>query len=89
MLIPVGLALTACSGSGKYVSLEPINLVAAPAELRKSCEGPGALGDKAMTQAAVERAWRKDRANLVTCKKRHGAVVGFYTERDRRIGGNK
>jgi len=42
-----------------------------------------------MPQKTVETLWRQDRASLRVCGARHKTAIGYYTERDRRIGGNK
>lgn len=48
---------------------------------------PTRLPLRAMTQAEVERAWASDRAALVTGRKRHKALVGWYAARDRALAG--
>ncbi len=57
--------------------------LASPASvLVQKCAGPVSLGDAGLTQADVERLWRTDRARLLTCIRRHLALVEFYADRD-------
>lgn len=53
-----------------------------PAELLRACAGPVRLKGKALDAGAVERLWRTDRAALVDCGGRKGAVQDFYQVRD-------
>jgi len=40
-----------------------------------------------LTQAQVEALWLRDRASLLACRDRHGALVAFYADRDGRLRG--
>ncbi|MET3754695.1 hypothetical protein ABID08_002052 [Rhizobium binae] len=46
------------------------------------CLGPVDLGDKALTQAQLEKLWITDRERLLTCIRRHLALRDFYADRD-------
>ncbi|RWX41671.1 anaerobic dehydrogenase [Rhizobium leguminosarum] len=55
--------------------------------LTNKCLGPVDLGDKPLTQAQLEDLWKTDRARLLTCVRKHLALVGFYADRDAALGG--
>ncbi|WP_311043517.1 anaerobic dehydrogenase [Rhizobium bangladeshense] len=68
----------------------------APPVLRKPdsmlierCKGPVDLGDKALTQAQLEKLWITDRERLLTCIRRHLALRDFYDDRDGGLEGGK
>ncbi len=75
--------LTACNGSTTLRG--PLQLGSAPGELTRPCPDPEPLPGRALSAGAVERAWARDRANLVACRDRHGAVVRFYEDRDSKL----
>jgi hypothetical protein len=90
-LLPMMLALglTACAGSTGSGKTEPPNVGDAPAALVRPCDDPQLLPDRALTRKEIAHYWAKDRKNLVLCRDSKGALVGFYRDRDRRLGGNK
>ncbi|MBB4192810.1 anaerobic dehydrogenase [Rhizobium aethiopicum] len=53
--------------------------------LIERCKGPVDLGDKALTQAQLERLWTADRERLLSCLRRHLALRDFYADRDARL----
>ncbi|WP_259671953.1 MULTISPECIES: anaerobic dehydrogenase [unclassified Rhizobium] len=53
------------------------------------CLGPVDLGDKALTQAQLEKLWITDRERLLTCIRRHLALRDFYADRDAGLEGGK
>ncbi|MCS0459961.1 anaerobic dehydrogenase [Rhizobium favelukesii] len=55
--------------------------------LVQKCAGPVDIGDKELTQADLERLWISDRQRLLTCVRRHLALVGFYADRDAGLSG--
>lgn len=57
------------------------------ARLTAACSRPVDLPDGPMSAGAVERAWSRDRIALDDCRRRHGAVVIFYRERDAGLSG--
>ena len=57
--------------------------------LVQKCAGPVDIGDKALTQADVERLWISDRQRLLTCVRRHLALRDFYADRDGRLAVQK
>lgn len=68
------LALTACQGS--TVSTKKIeygNIL--DARLRAECASPAKLPNGGMTQANIERYWKRDRAALVKCKGEKSEIV--------------
>jgi hypothetical protein len=48
-----------------------------PAALVDPCPQPQGIPLRALTEAEVVIAWRRDRAALVTCGDRHGALAGW------------
>lgn len=62
-------------------------LVAPDSALVQKCAGPVDIGDKELTQADLERLWISDRQRLLTCVRRHLALVGFYADRDAGLSG--
>ncbi|MGO7185276.1 dehydrogenase [Rhizobium brockwellii] len=92
MLAVLLSVLPACA-----VSTRSDRLVVAPAPpvLRKAdsalttkCLGPVDLGDKPLTQAALEKLWITDRERLLSCARKHLALRDFYADRDAGIEGN-
>lgn len=84
MLASLCLVLPVCAGltkSDRYILRQPA-LTAPDSALVHRCVGPVSLGDKGLTQAEVERLWRTDRQRLLTCIRRHLALVEFYADRD-------
>ena len=77
---------TACAGS--TASVKPA-IAPAPAELTAPCPSPRLLPGRALTQAEVERHWGADRAALVACRDRHGALVFFVAESRKGLIGGK
>ncbi len=75
--------LTACNASA--ISRGPLQLGSAPGELTWPCPDPEPFPRRALSAGAVERAWARDRANLATCRDRHGALVRFYDDRDSKL----
>ncbi|PDS67871.1 anaerobic dehydrogenase [Rhizobium phaseoli] len=57
--------------------------------LTARCLGPIDLGDKALTQAQLEKLWITDRERLLTCIRRHLALRDFYADRDAGLEGGK
>lgn len=57
--------------------------------LLERCKGPVDLGDKPLTQAQLERQWITDRERLLSCVRRHLALVGFYADRDAGLEGTQ
>ncbi|WP_261337931.1 anaerobic dehydrogenase [Rhizobium leguminosarum] len=55
--------------------------------LLERCKGPVDIGDKPLTQAQLERLWITDRERLLSCVRRHLALVGFYADRDAGLEG--
>ncbi|MGO6737110.1 anaerobic dehydrogenase [Rhizobium ruizarguesonis] len=55
--------------------------------LIEKCLGPVDLGDKPLTQAALERFWITDRERLLSCARRHLALIDFYADRDAGVEG--
>lgn len=53
----------------------------------QKCAGPVDIGEKELTQAELERLWITDRKRLVTCIRRHIALVDFYADRDAGLAG--
>jgi len=89
MLASLCLVLPACAGltkSDRYLLRQPV-LAAPESALVQKCTGPVSLGDKGLTQAEVERLWRTDRQRLLTCIRRHLALVEFYADRDAALQG--
>lgn len=80
------LTLTACAGS--TASVKP-DLRPAPGALTVACASPAKLPARGLSKREVETYWRRDRANLVSCKDRHGAVVTYYRQRDGRLIGGR
>ncbi|MBX5256005.1 dehydrogenase [Rhizobium sp. NLR16b] len=60
----------------------PPKLVRPDSTLTARCLGPVDLGDKALTQAQLEKLWITDRERLLTCIRRHLALRDFYADRD-------
>jgi len=87
----VAMLLSGCAGKSVVASVEAnrIELAPAPIELTRVCPAPVDLPDRGLSQADVERLWSRDRASLVTCRNRHGALVRFYQDRDGRITGRR
>jgi hypothetical protein len=56
--------------------------------LLEKCRGPVDLGDKALTQAALEKLWITDRERLLTCVRRHLALRDYYLDRDAGLEGS-
>jgi len=91
MLAALLLVLPACSAltrSDRLVVAPPPVLVRPDSALTAKCLGPVDLGDKPLTQAALEKLWITDRQRLLTCIRRHLALVGFYADRDGGLEGN-
>lgn len=65
-------ALSACASGERIEATAPV----IPASLRAPCAAPVALPEGAMSEAAVEVAWGRDRDALRTCGSRHEALVG-------------
>lgn len=84
-----GLVLTSCAPSTKSGKTEPPVLGEAPERLTRPCPDPQLLPDRALTRKEIAHYWAKDRKNLVLCRDSKGALVGFYRDRDRLIGGDK
>ncbi|HHN67530.1 MAG TPA: hypothetical protein ENK15_05780 [Thermopetrobacter sp.] len=63
-------------------------LVAPPPALTRPCARPARLPGRALAAAEVERFWGRDRANLIICRRRNGALVDYYRKRDRALGGD-
>lgn len=84
-----GLVLTSCAPSTKSGKTEPPNVGDAPAALVEPCYDPQLLPDRALTRKEIAHYWAVDRKNLVLCRDSKGALVGFYRDRDRRVGGQK
>ncbi|MBX4992882.1 dehydrogenase [Rhizobium binae] len=80
------LALPACSALTRsdrlVVPPAPPKLVRPDSALTARCLGPVDLGDKALTQAQLEKLWITDRERLLTCIRRHLALRDFYADRD-------
>nr|WP_246825947.1 dehydrogenase [Rhizobium binae] len=80
------LALPACAVSTRSAKLvvppPPPKLVRPDSALTARCLGPVDLGDKALTQAQLEKLWITDRERLLTCIRRHLALRDFYADRD-------
>lgn len=55
--------------------------------LTAPCPGPVRTHGTPLTQAQVEALWLRDRASLLACRDRHGALVAFYADRDGRLRG--
>ncbi|UFS82021.1 MULTISPECIES: anaerobic dehydrogenase [Rhizobium] len=51
------------------------------------CVGPVDLGDKELTLALLEFYWKKDRARLLSCVRKHLELVDFYADRDAGLTG--
>ncbi|WP_311043585.1 anaerobic dehydrogenase [Rhizobium lentis] len=60
----------------------PPKLVQPDSTLTVRCLGPVDLGDKALTQAQLEKLWIADRERLLSCLRRHLALRDFYADRD-------
>ncbi|MGO6986920.1 hypothetical protein, partial [Rhizobium leguminosarum] len=60
----------------------------ADSALTTKCLGPVDLGDKPLTQAALEKLWITDRERLLSCARKHLALRDFYADRDAGIEGN-
>lgn len=78
--------LTACAGS--TASVKP-DLRPAPPYLVAACADPSKLPSRGLSRREIEVYWRRDRANLVSCKDRHGALVTYYRSRDGRLVGGR
>nr|WP_210334703.1 dehydrogenase [Rhizobium leucaenae] len=88
MLAALLSALPACAASTKFASPPP-QLAAPDSALTKDCARPVDIGSAAMTQAAAEKFWTKDRQALVECRRGKAALRDFYADRDRRLAGGK
>lgn len=86
MLTGLLSALTGCSGSTVFV--EPV-VPNAPKELARDCPRPVLLPERTITQSEAEKFWGRDRAALVTCRDRHGALRDYYTGRDSKLRGQR
>lgn len=90
-VLKTALALAACALLSGCKTLggpipEPPTLAQAPAALVEECVRPIKLPEKGgMTQAQAERAWIRDRANLIACANRHGGLARYYDARDEAI----
>ncbi|MGX1309358.1 hypothetical protein AB7M35_004116 [Amorphus suaedae] len=68
------------------------SLAEPPASLTRECDDPVRLSaatdaGAAASQAAVVELWARDRAALVTCKRRHQGLRTFYGVRDAGLRG--
>ena len=77
----LALALSACATSTTFVS-EPPRLDPPPADLTRPCGDPVRLAEGGLTAGEVAGLWGRDRASLVLCRDRHGALVRYYETRD-------
>lgn len=84
-MLPACVALTK---SANLVVPPPLPRLTKPdSALVQKCAGPIDIGDKALTQADVERLWISDRQRLLTCIGRHLALRDFYADRDAGLSG--
>ena len=65
----------------------PPHLVGPDSVLVQKCAGPIDIGEKELTQAELERLWITDRKRMLTCIRRHLALVDFYADRDAGLSG--
>ncbi|QIO42909.1 dehydrogenase [Rhizobium leguminosarum bv. trifolii] len=91
MLAALLSVLPACSALTRsdrlVVAPPPPVLRKADSMLIERCLGPADLGDKPLTQAQLEKLWITDRERLLSCARRHLALVGFYADRDAGLEG--
>nr|OAP95085.1 dehydrogenase [Rhizobium leguminosarum] len=91
MLAALLSVLPACSALTRsdrlVVAPPPPVLRKADGVLTTKCLGPVDLGDKPLTQAQLEHLWITDRERLLSCVRRHLALVGFYADRDAGLEG--
>lgn len=86
MLAALLSVLPACSALTRsdrlVVPPAPPKLARPDSTLTARCLGPVDLGDKALTQAQLEKLWITDRERLLSCIRRHLALRDFYADRD-------
>lgn len=88
MLAVVVLGLQACAVSKPSVESR-IDLPALPSKFISTTCKPGALPDRALTQAEVEKLWARDRARLSKCGYSLGGLIAFYTDLRVNLAGAK
>lgn len=89
------LLLTACAASKPYdnpsLSIKPV-LLPPPRALLKDCrEGVDLTPyfETGLTLAEQEAFWMEDRYSLAECARSKKAVVVYYRDRDKKVGGTK
>lgn len=91
MLAALCLALPACAvsiRSDKLIVVPPLPKLTKPdSVLLERCVGPVDLGDKELTLALLEYYWKKDRARLLSCARKHLELRDFYADRDAGLTG--
>lgn len=81
--------LPACAGSTPSVDpvVAGLRLDPPPTAFTAPIPVPVRLPGRAITRGEVERAWARDRAALVTGRRRHAALADWYKTRDAALAG--
>jgi hypothetical protein len=88
VLMTCAFTLQACAVSKPSGSVG-VDLPALPSRFIQTSCTPGALPDRALTRAEVEKLWARDRAKLAKCGYSLGGLIAFYTDLRVNLAGAK